>query len=142
MKEHKTFLEFLFTLSKTEAILARTLDRGLGGIGLYEFIILYKLSLAPKQTLSRTELADILGLTASGITRLLLPMEKVGLIERQASKEDARVSNVSLASGGRKKLELAEEKIEYFIQEKMQLKKAEPINDLTKFLDQICTFCK
>ena len=52
----------------------------------------------------RVDLADTIGLTASGITRLLLPMEKIGLVRREAHDGDARVSYVAIAPGGEAKL--------------------------------------
>lgn len=82
-------------------MLSRRFDAGLGGLSLNEFIILYYLSLAQDTQLRRTDLADKIGLTASGITRLLLPMEKIGLVKREADDHDARVSFVRLASGGK-----------------------------------------
>jgi hypothetical protein len=73
-------------LAKVSAMLTRRFDAGLGGLSLNEFIILYYLSLAPGIQLRRTDLADKVGLTASGITRLLLPMEKIGLKSRRIDR--------------------------------------------------------
>jgi DNA-binding MarR family transcriptional regulator len=55
--------------------------------------------------LSRIVLADLLGLSASGVTRLLNPMEKLGLIERQVNDRDARLSLVKLTNVGMLKFE-------------------------------------
>jgi DNA-binding MarR family transcriptional regulator len=41
-----------------------------------------------------------LGLTASGDTRSLLPLEKLGLVMRQPDPRDARVSYASLTDSG------------------------------------------
>ena len=51
------------------------------GISFSEFCILHRLFQAPQQRLSRIELANSVGLSASGITRLLQPMEKIHLVE-------------------------------------------------------------
>jgi DNA-binding MarR family transcriptional regulator len=99
-------------LAKVSAMLTRRFDAGLGGLSLNEFIILYHLSLAPSTQLRRTDLADKVGLTASGITRLLLPMEKIGLVKRETDETDARVSFVRLASGGKHKLTDALERMD------------------------------
>ena len=105
-------VEFFLALAKTQAILARRFDSGLGGLGLTEFMILYYLSVAPEEQLRRVDLADKVGLTPSGITRLLAPMEKIGLGIRVAYAEDARVSQVMLAPGGKRKLEEGMERAE------------------------------
>lgn len=62
----------------------------------------------------RIDLADAIGLTASGITRLLLPMEKIRLVRREAHDGDARVSYVAIAPGGKTKLSEALERAELF----------------------------
>jgi len=41
------------------------------------------------------------GLTASGITRLLNPLEKLHLVEKQKNARDARVSLVKLSTTGK-----------------------------------------
>ena len=62
------------------------------GISFTEFSLLHCLSQAPFTQLSRIELANGVGLSASGITRLLLPLEKIHLVEKAQNARDARVS--------------------------------------------------
>ncbi|WP_229252716.1 MarR family winged helix-turn-helix transcriptional regulator [Dyadobacter helix] len=69
-----------------------------------DFLILYQLGEAPDEKLRRTDLADKIGLTASGITRVLAPLEKIGLVRREANSRDARVSYVKLSVAGRRVL--------------------------------------
>lgn len=77
------------------------------GLGVSEFLMLSHLESAPNQTMRRVDLAEKIGLTASGVTRLLNPMEKIGLVEKTASTGDARVSLVALSRAGRRVLEEA-----------------------------------
>ncbi len=72
------------------------------GIGLSEYLVLNQLHQAPNQMLRRTDLAEQVGMTPSGITRLLNPMEKIGLIEKEQNLRDARVSLVSLTEAGKR----------------------------------------
>ena len=72
----------------------------LHGISFTEFLIMYHLHTAPNKTMRRIELAEAIGITASGITRLLAPMEKIKLIEKEANPRDARVSLVKLSKPG------------------------------------------
>jgi DNA-binding MarR family transcriptional regulator len=81
-------------------------------LGLNEFLILFHLTQSPEGKMRRVDLAEKVGLTASGITRLLAPMEKIGLVKREANAADARVSFVSLAKGGKHALENAIENAE------------------------------
>lgn len=97
-------LSFFISLSRIETVLSRRLDARLGGLGWSDFLILYALSSADGKRMRRVDLADTIGLTASGITRLLLPMEKIGLVRREAHEGDARVSYVAIAPGGEAKL--------------------------------------
>ncbi len=85
------------------AIVTRQLDSSLGavhGIGLSEYMVLFRLSRAPNKSLRRIDIADELARTASGITRLLAPMEKTGLVSKETNERDARVSLVKLTSAG------------------------------------------
>ena len=97
-------LSFFISLSRIETVLSRRLDAKLWWLGWSDFLILYALSTADGQRMRRVDLADTIGLTASGITRLLLPMEKIGLVRREAHDGDARVSYVALSPGGEAKL--------------------------------------
>lgn len=55
----------------------------------------------------RNELAERVGLSPSGITRLLNPLEKIGLVEKESNPRDARVSLVTLSGSGRQVFEEA-----------------------------------
>ena len=74
---------------------------GIHGISFSEYMIMYALDSAPRQTMRRIELAEAVGLTASGVTRLLAPMEKIKLVEKEANPRDARVSLVKLSIPGK-----------------------------------------
>jgi DNA-binding MarR family transcriptional regulator len=96
-------LEFCLRLTRAYATLTRRLDNGLSGVhGLSfgDFMILYHLGRAPRQRLRRIDLAERLGLTPSGVTRSLLPLEKLGLVGRQPDLRDARVGYATLTEGG------------------------------------------
>lgn len=110
-------VRFVIDLSRIQAILSRRFDSGLGGLGLNEFIILLHLNEAGVAGMRRIDLAEGVGLTASGVTRLLAPMEKIGLVKREANKDDARSSLVMIAPGGRRKLEEGMERAEILAEE-------------------------
>lgn len=106
-------LQFILDLTKAKTVAGRRFDSRLGGgIGLNEFMILFTLSEAGNEKMRRIDLAQAVGLTASGVTRLLAPMEKIGLIQREANPTDARISYVALASGGKRILSEQLEKAE------------------------------
>jgi DNA-binding MarR family transcriptional regulator len=50
------------------------------------------------------DLAERVGLTASAVTRILIPLEKIGLVARQPDPRDARVSYAVLTAAGRRVL--------------------------------------
>ena len=84
------------------ALISKKLDRSLSvhGISFTEFSIIYHLNAAEGQGLSRVSLAEKVALTASGVTRILLPMEKSNLIEKRSNSRDARQSLVVLSDTG------------------------------------------
>lgn len=70
------------------------------GISFTEYLLLRQLNQAPNKKLRRIDLAESVGLSASGVTRLLNPMEKIGLIDKEEVLRDARVSLVVLTAAG------------------------------------------
>ncbi len=88
--------------------LERRLDSNLGairGISLAEYRILRALGDAPEARASRVDLAQAVGLTPSGVTRALRPMEKLGIVSTLKSKRDARLAIAALTSAGRELLD-------------------------------------
>ena len=71
------------------------------GLGLSDYFVLNQLYIAPSQKLRRNELAERVGLSPSGVTRLLNPLEKIGLVEKESNPRDARVSLVTLSVSGK-----------------------------------------
>ncbi|WP_439583289.1 MarR family winged helix-turn-helix transcriptional regulator [Dyadobacter bucti] len=97
-------LKLFLNLTTVQALTFKRFDSRLAshGISLNEFMILFHLGEAPDEKLRRIDLAEKIGLTASGITRMLSPLEKLGLVRREANSRDARVSYVKLAPAGKR----------------------------------------
>jgi DNA-binding MarR family transcriptional regulator len=88
--------------------LEKRLDSSLGsirGISFAEYRLMRALSDAPSSWASRVDLAHAVGLTPSGVTRALRPMEKLGLISTAKSKRDARLALASLTAAGQELIE-------------------------------------
>jgi DNA-binding MarR family transcriptional regulator len=99
--------EFCLRLARAHAVLIRRFDSALGnhhGISFGDYQLLNHLSRAPAGRLRRVDLADRLGLTASGVTRTLLPLEKIGLVTREPDPRDARVGYAALTVVGQQLL--------------------------------------
>jgi len=100
-------LEFVLQLVRTQALVTRRLDQALSGyhgLSFNDYLLLLHLSQGPGGRLRRVDLAERHGLTASGITRTLMPLEKIGLVERQHEPRDARVAYAALTPAGRELL--------------------------------------
>ena len=97
---HTKVIQDLWSVS---ALVSKQLDNSLGalhGINLTEYMVLTRLQAAPNQVMRRVDLAEAVGRTASSITKMLSPMEKVGLVEKEVNARDARVSLVKLTDAG------------------------------------------
>lgn len=96
-------MELVLALYGLQSRLLKKIDQRLSthGISFTEFMVLYQLYLAPQQTMRRIDLAESVGLSASGVTRLLAPMEKIKLVEKEVNPRDARVSLVKLSGTGK-----------------------------------------
>ncbi|MBT8079719.1 MAG: MarR family winged helix-turn-helix transcriptional regulator [Gammaproteobacteria bacterium] len=99
-REQKLALRFAAAWNRLE----RQLDSSLGairGVSLAEYRLLRALADAPKAQASRVDLASAVGLTPSGVTRALRPMEKLGVVSTLRSKRDARLAIAALTPAGR-----------------------------------------
>ncbi|GGG59778.1 MarR family winged helix-turn-helix transcriptional regulator [Epilithonimonas arachidiradicis] len=96
-------IEIILNILKVQSVIAKKFDGlSLHGISLTDFMILQILSNVPGKRLKRIDLAESTGLTASGITRIILPMEKMGLVVKESNDRDARVSYVKITDAGQR----------------------------------------
>ena len=121
--------------------LERRLDKSLGairGISLAEYRLLRALGDAPGSQASRVDLAEAVGLTPSGVTRALRPMEKLSIVSTVKSKRDARLAIAALTPAGRELLDDASGVVDDTM--KVLLKRSpemtDKIADLTGLLDE------
>jgi len=83
------------------------------GISFTEYMIMHNLNGSVLKTMRRIEIAEAVGISASGVTRLLAPMEKIGLVERESNPRDARQSLVKLSKAGQRLFEEASVSFEH-----------------------------
>ncbi len=136
MKKESRYGAIAKSLWLNTALVSKHLDNSLGavhGIGLTEYMVLLNLAEAPNQSLRRVDIAEALARTASGITRMLMPMEKIGLVQKELNERDARVSLVKITAAGEELLKNAsvtlDAKAEALLKN-LDVKKADKLLDL------------
>ena len=129
----------LFDLSATCTGLNKKVDASLSfhGISFTEFTVLSELHRAPYQLMRRIDLADATKLTASGITRLLNPMEKTGLVVKQKNERDARMSLVKLTEAGHQVFLDAMKTYEHCAERLTQALTPDEVNTLVNLLNKM-----
>jgi DNA-binding MarR family transcriptional regulator len=132
-------LKLFLNLTMVQTLAAKRFDARLSshGISLNEFMILHHLAAAPDEKLRRTDVAEKIGLTASGITRMLTPLEKLGLVKREANSRDARVSYVKMANAGKKIYLEAIATAEATTEQMMASVKTKKLDELLKMLAEM-----
>ena len=133
-------LDFCLRLARAQAVLVRRFDSILGnlhGLSFGDYQLLYHLQRAPGGRLRRIDLAERLALTASGITRSLMPLEKIGLVARQADARDARVGYAVLTAAGQELLEYASATAHAVGRELLQDAPAEQLGALSAILGRL-----
>jgi DNA-binding MarR family transcriptional regulator len=128
-------LKFFFQLAKTNAILARRFS--LQGLGFGDIAVLLAISQAPGEKIRRIDLANQLGLTASGVTRMLLPLEKIGVVKREANARDARVSFATITAGGKRLLAESLESAEVVCDDLISAENGKKLDELNAVLISI-----
>lgn len=78
--------------------------RELAGISAQDFEVLRRLAASPDGRMRRTDLAEAVSLTPSGITRLLAGLQEAGLVCAERCSRDGRVSYAAITDGGRRLL--------------------------------------
>ncbi len=95
--------DFVFAMLGAAAQTTRRLDRSLSaikGISFSEYQLLACIYAQPNNSSTRVDLADSVGLTPSGVTRALKPLEKLGFVETIKDERDARRSLATLTPEG------------------------------------------
>lgn len=140
MKDIKPQAMTLIELWTKSNLINRKLDATLGsihGIGFTEYMVLFHLVEAPNQVLRRIDLAYLLGRSASGITKMLSPMEKIGLVAKEINPRDARVSLVKTTATGNKIFQQASQTINQTAAQLLSRIDSTNITDLLKLLEAI-----
>jgi DNA-binding MarR family transcriptional regulator len=99
-----TALEEFLGIRRAVALWESRADAELGaihGLGLSDFAALHHLAEAPANKLRRVDLAQRLALSPSGVTRLLGPLERRGIVTREEGGHDARATFAVLTRSGR-----------------------------------------
>lgn len=132
-------LKLFLNLTMVQTLVYKRFDARLGshGINLNEFMILFHLSTAPDEKMRRIDLAEKIGLTASGITRMLTPLEKLGMVKREANSRDARVSYVKLATAGKRVLAEAVNTAESTADQLISAVKTKKLDDISKIIVEL-----
>ncbi|MDQ1858245.1 MULTISPECIES: MarR family winged helix-turn-helix transcriptional regulator [unclassified Chryseobacterium] len=130
-----TELLFLININKLQSVITRKFDSlSVHGLGFNDFVILYVLYSSSESRMRRIDLAEKIGLTASGVTRLLNPLEKIGLVARETNERDARVSYVVITPNGKKIFEEARLSAENSTKEILSSKKNKSLRMVNEFL--------
>ncbi|MCF0041053.1 MarR family winged helix-turn-helix transcriptional regulator [Dyadobacter fanqingshengii] len=129
-------LKLFLNLTTVQALITKRFDSKLSshGVSLNEFLILFHLGEAPDEKMRRVDLAEKIGLTASGITRMLTPLEKLGMVKREANSRDARVSYVKLANAGKRVLTEATATAEGLADQILSPVKTKKLDEISKML--------
>jgi len=97
-------LEEFLGIRRAVALWESRADAELGaihGLGLSDFAVLHHLAGAPGARLRRVDLARRVALTPSGVTRLLGPLERRGIVAREEDGHDARATYAVLTRSGK-----------------------------------------
>ena len=109
-----SFLAVIRLLS-AQALLEQTFSQELGsvhGLSLNDTLLMMHLEQASLSRLSRVDLAKRLCVSPSTVTRMSLPLEKLGMLGREADLRDARLAYVTLTDTGRKVILAARQTLE------------------------------
>ena len=134
-----TKIEMVLKLHGMQSQLHKRLDHALmvHGISFTEFMVMYHLNNSASSNMRRIDLADSVGLSASGVTRLLNPMQKIGLVDKEESARDARVSLVKLTRSGKNIFKDAQQSINQCAESFLEPLDAKQLIELAKIVEDL-----
>lgn len=104
------------------------------GLSVNEFFLLMHLERATNRRLPRVELAKRMHVSASTVTRMVAPMEKIGMVAREVDAHDARFAFVVITRAGRTRLSEArttfEKQAGYLFQDRWEDAELEQLSEL------------
>ncbi|MDH5548127.1 MAG: MarR family winged helix-turn-helix transcriptional regulator [Gammaproteobacteria bacterium] len=132
-------IKALMGVSLLQTKIMRRIDNQLSfhGINFTEFMVLFHLNLSVEHTMRRIDLAERIGLTASGVTRLLAPMEKIGLVQKERNLRDARVSLVKLTKAGKTMFKDTTVVLEHAAEQQTQNLSEKELGQFIRLLDKM-----
>jgi len=135
---------FALAVAAAWSSLERQLDCSLSairGVSFAEYRLLRALSEAPNGQASRIDAARSIGLTASGVTRALRPLEKIGLVSTVTNKRDARLAMAKLTPAGQTLINeasgIVDETVASFLKRAPKL--STKLNSVSSLLDSLHT---
>jgi DNA-binding MarR family transcriptional regulator len=96
-------LEACLHLLRAQARLVRRFEIEFGeahGLSLADLQLLVELDRAPGGRLRRIDLAERVETTAAGVTRMLVPLERIGLVIREPNPSDPRAAWTAISPAG------------------------------------------
>lgn len=106
------------------------------GISVNEFLMLLHLDRAASHRLPRVDLGKRMHVSASTITRMAAPMEKTGLLAKEADARDARLSFVVITQTGKQKLSEVfatfEKRAQYLFDDRCSTEELEQLSTLLR----------
>jgi MarR family 2-MHQ and catechol resistance regulon transcriptional repressor len=121
-------ISFVDTLFRTTQVILSHLNvqNSAGEINPASFMVLYNLAHSPDRAIPIGKLSCAVGLTASGLTRLIDRLEELELVERANCASDRRVTYVRLTKKGQANYDKLSgpiyEKVNNFLKEKLNEK--------------------
>ncbi|MFV2057866.1 MAG: MarR family winged helix-turn-helix transcriptional regulator [Thiohalomonadales bacterium] len=131
--------QLILSLCGLQSQLIRQIDQCLfvHGISYSEYLVLLHLHGMTDKGMRRIDLAEQIGLSASGVTRLLNPMEKNHLVKKESNPRDARVSLVQLTKTGEQILLEASVSFDYTAEKILVSLSPTKVNRLAALIDEI-----
>ncbi len=100
MSSHSIAFDFLYGAKRLEQRLDGALSN-VKGVSFSEFRLLATIQESNSGSLTRVDLASLVGLTPSGVTRALKPLEKLGYVKTVKGQRDARQAHAVLTRQGK-----------------------------------------
>jgi DNA-binding MarR family transcriptional regulator len=107
-------------LFNVQRVISEAIERDLRsktGLSLAQYEVLLRLTDAPEGKLRMVDISERICVSKSGVTQLVDRLEKVGLVARESSRSDRRLTYAKITRAGREALRRAQPELGSAVQE-------------------------
>jgi len=136
--QNSLYTSVLKSLWLNAAVIGKQIDLILAdvhGISFDEYMVLHNLAMSGDNTMDRKALGESVGKSVLDITKMLNPMEKIGLVEKQVDNKKPKMKRIKLTKSGEKLFKNTGARLDHYAEQNLGVLDKLQLEDLLETLE-------